>query len=351
MNQNRTLIYLISMIFFIRLIREICVLFLEEILMKQWSLLVLILLLVMGCSQTAVPTATRTPLSTTIAEIATETAVPPTHTPEPTLTATAVPSATPTATPQTPFVLAAHHGGALAGVWERNNWDAFLAEHPDVLGEIRLVDYYSAYVNRTIHVQLEASLPPDVFTAALGGVLYDYVDQGVIADITDLWQEQGWDEVFPASVKAMASVNGRQYFVPTAIQWNGLFYRADVMAEAGVAPPTTWDELLAACDALNAVDITPFVVTATSNWPPPMGFWFTHINQRLNGPDFHEQLMRGEISYTDPRVRAVLGQEKDGQGRFEDAARYLEQLFLGGLGLEGDRRAEVPAMKEQPGGL
>ena len=306
MNQNRTLIYLISMIFFIRLIREICVLFLEEILMKQWSLLVLILLLVMGCSQTAVPTATRTPLSTTVAEIATETAVPPTHTPEPTLTATAVPSATPTATPQTPFVLAAHHGGALAGVWERNNWDAFLAEHPDVLGEIRLVDYYSAYVNRTIHVQLEASLPPDVFTAALGGVLYDYVDQGVIADITDLWQEQGWDEVFPASVKAMASVNGRQYFVPTAIQWNGLFYRADVMAEAGVAPPTTWDELLAACDALNAVDITPFVVTATSNWPPPMGFWFTHINQRLNGPDFHEQLMRSEISYTDPRVRAVF---------------------------------------------
>ncbi|MCA9917019.1 MAG: extracellular solute-binding protein, partial [Anaerolineales bacterium] len=138
------------------------------------------------------------------------------------------------------------------------------------------------------------------------GVLYDYVDQGVIADITDLWQEQGWDEVFPASVKAMASVNGRQYFVPTAIQWNGLFYRADVMAEAGVAPPTTWDELLAACDALNAVDITPFVVTATSNWPPPMGFWFTHINQRLNGPDFHEQLMRSEISYTDPRVRAVF---------------------------------------------
>ncbi|MCB1447475.1 MAG: TetR family transcriptional regulator C-terminal domain-containing protein [Rhizobiaceae bacterium] len=53
----------------------------------------------------------------------------------------------------------------------------------------------------------------------------------------------------------------------------------------------------------------------------------------------------------DVQVRAVLGQEKDGQGRFEDAARYLEQLFLGGLGLEGDRRAEVPAMKEQPGGL
>ena len=36
----------------------------------------------------------------------------------------------------------------------------------------------------------------------------------------------------------------------------------------------------------------------------------------------------------DVQVRAVLGQEKAGEGRFEDAARYLEQLFMGGLGIE-----------------
>jgi TetR/AcrR family transcriptional regulator len=35
----------------------------------------------------------------------------------------------------------------------------------------------------------------------------------------------------------------------------------------------------------------------------------------------------------DVQVRAVLGQGRDGAGRFEDAARYLEQLFLGGLAI------------------
>ncbi|MDB5525868.1 MAG: TetR family transcriptional regulator [Rhizobium sp.] len=35
----------------------------------------------------------------------------------------------------------------------------------------------------------------------------------------------------------------------------------------------------------------------------------------------------------DVQVRAVLGQEKAGEGRFEDAARYLEQLFMGGLAI------------------
>ncbi|OAV52800.1 TetR family transcriptional regulator [Rhizobium sp. WYCCWR10014] len=33
----------------------------------------------------------------------------------------------------------------------------------------------------------------------------------------------------------------------------------------------------------------------------------------------------------DVQVRAVLGQEHSGEGRFEDAARFLEQLFIGGL--------------------
>lgn len=33
----------------------------------------------------------------------------------------------------------------------------------------------------------------------------------------------------------------------------------------------------------------------------------------------------------DVQVRAVLGPERDGEGRFEDAARFLEQLYLNGL--------------------
>jgi TetR/AcrR family transcriptional regulator len=33
----------------------------------------------------------------------------------------------------------------------------------------------------------------------------------------------------------------------------------------------------------------------------------------------------------DVQVRAVLGRDRGGEGRFEDAARYLEQLFMDGL--------------------
>jgi TetR/AcrR family transcriptional regulator len=33
----------------------------------------------------------------------------------------------------------------------------------------------------------------------------------------------------------------------------------------------------------------------------------------------------------DAQVRAVLGRDRGGEGRFEDAARFLEQLYIGGL--------------------
>lgn len=39
----------------------------------------------------------------------------------------------------------------------------------------------------------------------------------------------------------------------------------------------------------------------------------------------------------DVQVRAVLGQDHAGEGRFDDAARFLEQLFLNGLGVNGKR--------------
>jgi TetR/AcrR family transcriptional regulator len=38
----------------------------------------------------------------------------------------------------------------------------------------------------------------------------------------------------------------------------------------------------------------------------------------------------------DVQVKAVLGEKVAGEGRFEDAARYLEQLFVKGLGIKAE---------------
>ena len=199
----------------------------------------------------------------------------------------------------------AYWGGNQARAWDVDNWQAYEAQNPGLEVRWNGTNVYNSPANENLIGDITSDNPPDVISSNIVGVLREYVEQGLIADISDLWAEQGWDEVYSASLKEMVTFDGKQYFVPQAIQFNGMFYRQDIFADAGVDVPETWDELLAACDTLNAHGITPMTITA-SQWPPPIGFWFTHINMRLNGPDFHDQLMRGQVRYDDPRVREVF---------------------------------------------
>ncbi len=207
--------------------------------------------------------------------------------------------------PQRQLIYTAFGGGGPHLGWERTNLNRYLADNPDLEAELTTGDYYANFVMTALDPVLAADPPPDVVSSLMAGVLREQVEAGAIMDISDIWEAQGWDEAFPPSLKEWASYDGRQYFVPMAIQWNGIFYRKDIFDDVGLTPPATWEELLATCDRLNEVGITPFTVSV-SQWPPPAGFWFTAVNLRLNGPDYHERLMRGAVRYDDPQVRAVF---------------------------------------------
>ena len=89
------------------------------------------------------------------------------------------------------------------------------------------------------------------------------------------------------------------------MQWNPVFYNTEVFATNNIEPPQTWDELLSTCDQLYAAGVRPFTVS-TSGWIPPSARWFTMLDLRINGAEFHDQLMIGKISWEDDRVRAVF---------------------------------------------
>ncbi|MDX1687392.1 MAG: extracellular solute-binding protein [Candidatus Promineifilaceae bacterium] len=236
----------------------------------------------------------------------------PTDEPSPTASPTANP--TPTAAPPTPtstpapegdLAYTAAYGGNPAGDWDRDNVEQYQMLHPDLEVDRTGVNLYSNPIPTAFYILLESNQQPDVFSSFIGGNLYNYVEQGAIADISDLWQEMGWDEVFPEPIKEMATVDGRQYFVPMAVQWNPIWYRTDIFAEHDLAPPETWEGLLQLCDRLDAEGVIPIALSSTG-WRPPLARWFTILNMRLNGPEFHERLMRGQEQYDDERVRQVF---------------------------------------------
>jgi multiple sugar transport system substrate-binding protein/raffinose/stachyose/melibiose transport system substrate-binding protein len=157
---------------------------------------------------------------------------------------------------------------------------------------------------QAIRAYLTASTPPDVMTWFAGNRARFFIDRGLIMDISDVWESEGWNESYPKGFQAMSSVDGKQYFLPTSWYWWAVYYRKDIFEEYDLEPPETWEEFLAVCETLQENDVTPLTIGTKFRWTTAA--WFDYLNMRANGPQFHIDLMLGKESYEDPRVQAVF---------------------------------------------
>ncbi|MFI6480814.1 ABC transporter substrate-binding protein [Nonomuraea sp. NPDC050663] len=145
--------------------------------------------------------------------------------------------------------------------------------------------------------------PDDVFTWFAGYRMQFFAAQGLATDISDVWTEIGGDytDAFKA---ASTGADGKQYFVPfTYYPW-AVFYRKSLWQEKGYTPPATLDELVALAKKMKADGLVPIAFADKDGWPA-MGT-FDILNMRINGYDFHINLMAGKEAWTDPKVRQVF---------------------------------------------
>lgn len=157
---------------------------------------------------------------------------------------------------------------------------------------------------QAIRAYLTASTPPDVMTWFAGNRARFFIDKGLIMDISDVWESEGWNESYPAGFRALSTVDGKQYFLPTSWYWWAVYYRTDIFDQYGLEPPETWEEFLQVCETLKANGITPITIGTKYRWTAAA--WFDYLNMRVNGPEFHINLMLGKETYSDPRVLKVF---------------------------------------------
>jgi len=197
-----------------------------------------------------------------------------------------------------------HYGGGPAGLWDAENLVAFAEGSQDVHPSYQSYNLYAAPIP-SIAAGIEDD-QADVVLAFLGGDFRRYIRDGKLADLASIWKAKNWDSRFSSNFKRMGSYDGKPYFVPMAYQANPIWYRKDIFDQHGLKPPKTWDEMRSLIRRLNELELTPFSISV-AQWPPPVARWFTILNLRLNGPEFHESLMQLEVAYTDPRVKNVFG--------------------------------------------
>jgi len=177
---------------------------------------------------------------------------------------------------------------------------AFEARHPDIEVKWNVFDHEGYKTSIRNFLTADA---PDLAAWYAGNRMAPFVNAGLFEDVSDVWAAGGLDKTL-ASAAASMTIDGKKWGVPyTYYQW-GIYYRADIFAEQGIAPPETWAELLEACAKLEAAGITPFTIGTKALWPT--GGWFDYLNLRVNGYEFHMDLTAGKVPYTDPKVRAVF---------------------------------------------
>lgn len=153
---------------------------------------------------------------------------------------------------------------------------------------------------------LTSNNPPDVLTWYAGSVARDYASQGLLLDVSDLWSGDGACANFSDALKSLSSAeDGKQIFVPTNYYWWSIFYKKSAFQEWGVAPPTTWDEFLALCSELKGKGVSP-LANGIGSTPWMASGWFDYLDLRINGAQFHRDLLAGKHKFTDPEVVAVL---------------------------------------------
>jgi ABC-type glycerol-3-phosphate transport system substrate-binding protein len=188
----------------------------------------------------------------------------------------------------------------------------------------------NAYV-AAVRTALPTDKAPDLFTWWSTYRMKDLIDEGLVADMTDLWDKHKTE--YPRSVRDALTFNGRVYGLCDLVEYWGVWYNKAVFSKYGLSVPTTWPQFLNVCDTLKKNGVIPMAQTVQGRWPASIMFEEMVARQ---DPQLYVDLCEGRIKYTDPRVRKafVVWADLIRKGYFTDPSTDLfsavPRLFKGG---------------------
>ena len=111
---------------------------------------------------------------------------------------------------------------------------------------------WAQYTGEILTTGIATGEAPDVFFISPGD-WRRYAESGLALPLQDYVPEYLQEDVLPASWDAV-TLDGNIYSIPFEMEPVVLWYNEEMLADAGVEVPTTWDELSAAAEALTTED-------------------------------------------------------------------------------------------------
>jgi glucose/mannose transport system substrate-binding protein len=154
--------------------------------------------------------------------------------------------------------------------------------------------------------------PPTAMQFNTGKQFDELVSNGLLSDLEEVAGPGKWRDVLPPAIVEAATRDGKFYAVPVnihGIDW--VWYNKQVLAEAGIAEPKTWPEVLAAAKKLKEKGLTGL---AQGGQPWQERTLFNSVLIGEGGTDLYYSI------YRDGSVDAVKG------GKFKAVAELFKQL-------------------------
>jgi alpha-glucoside transport system substrate-binding protein len=195
----------------------------------------------------------------------------------------------------------------VAGVWtgsEQKNFqkvlDAFTAKTGAKTQFISTGDNVSTVVGSKI----EGGNAPDVVMVPQVGVLQQFAKKGWLKPLSATAQQTITADYAPVW-KKYGSVDGTVYGLYfKAAHKSTVWYSPDALAQAGVKPPKTYDEMLKDGHTVSDSGLAAFAVGGEDGWT--LTDWFENIYLSQAGPDKYDALAAHKLKWTDASVVKAL---------------------------------------------
>lgn len=125
------------------------------------------------------------------------------------------------------------------------------------------------------------------------------IEAGLLMDITDQPFVQNYDA---ATIADAGSYNGKVYSINLGrVSYSGMFVNKDLLATVGIDVPTTWTELVAACEAVKASGNECMTVGGGDGWPVFVGAYGLLGASYPDQAALTEGLWNGSIKWNDEK--------------------------------------------------
>lgn len=208
-------------------------------------------------------------------------------------------------------MIAAQYGNETAAWWA-DFVAKFNAANEDINLVVDVVSWNDIYT--VVNTQIANGEAPDLLNI---DVFADYQADGLLLPAEEWCSAETYAKFFPSFLD-QSVIDGVVWAVPDLASARALYYNKDILEAAGVEVPTTWDELTAACKAIQAYDkeIYPWGIDMTTDegqacfayyaWNNGGGFtdadgnWALNSAENVEAVKFSTGLVAAGLTNTDP---------------------------------------------------